>query len=453
VILLAIFSLALVAPTPVRAAAAWTVETSPTTANLAGVACSGFTGCEAVGGPSGSGLAISSANGTTWSTQASPGSSPFSSVSCVNATNCWASTTGGSVYYYNGSNWVSQASFTGLEPQDLAGIWCVNTSNCWTAGAVTLLGGSLSSVVDYGPSSWSAQYTGAALTASLNAVTCVDTSHCWAAGNGGLVLSFNGSSWSQQTQSATTQNLLGVACVNASNCWAVGSSGAVIFWNGTSWASQTSGTTASLSAVSCVDTTHCWAVGGSGTVIFWNGTSWSSQTSGTTANLSAVDFINDGFGWAVGAGGTIDAYGCRSGSLTVTPPASLTLPGVTLSGLDQTSSANAALTVDDETASGAGWNVSESATQFTTGSTTLPANALSLTGVSAAAGSGNCTAPTNAVTYPVTLGSTAAKIFNAAAGTGGGPENLTLSLRLAIPAKASTGTYSSTWTFTAASGP
>jgi hypothetical protein len=453
-ILLASFTLALAFPAVVRAAAAWTVETSPTTASLDGVACLGFTGCEAVGGGSGSGLVISSTNGASWSSQATPGSSPLSSVSCVNATNCWASTTGGSVYFYNGTSWASQASFTGVEPQSLAGIWCVDTSDCWTAGTITLLGLlGVSGVVDYGPSSWSAQYTGATLTATLNGVTCVDTSHCWAAGNSGLVLFYGGSSWSAQTQSATTQNLYGISCVSASNCWAVGGSGAVIHWNGTTWASQTSGTSTTLNAVSCVDTTHCWAVGGSGTVIFWNGTSWSSQTSNTTSSLNAVDFINDGFGWAVGAGGTIDAYGCRSGSLSVTPPASVTLPGVTLSGVDQTSTTNATLAVDDETASGSGWNVTQSATQFTTGSRTLPTNALSLTGVSPAAGTGNCTTPTNAVTYPITLGSTAAKIFNAAAGTGGGPENLTLSLKLAIPAKSSTGSYSSTWTFTVASGP
>jgi hypothetical protein len=83
----------------------------------------------------------------------------------------------------------------------------------------------------------------------------------------------------------------------------------------------------------------------------------------------------------------------------------------------------------------------------------LPATALTATGASATGGTGNCTAPTNAVSYPVTIGATAAKVFDAAAGTGGGPENVNLSLKLAIPAKSATGTYSSTWTFTVASGP
>jgi hypothetical protein len=94
--------------------------------------------------------------------------------------------------------------------------------------------------------------------------------------------------------------------------------------------------------------------------------------------------INDRFGWAVGAGGTIDAYGCRTAGLTLTPPGSVTLPTITLNGLDQTTTTTASLTVDDETATGAGWNITQSATQFTTsGGKTLPATALSLTSTSA----------------------------------------------------------------------
>jgi hypothetical protein len=52
-----------------------------------------------------------------------------------------------------------------------------------------------------------------------------------------------------------------------------------------------------------------------------------------------------------------------------------------------------------------------------------------------------------------TTAPTAAKVYNAAIGTGGGPLTLTLSFQLAIPANAYAGSYSSTWTFTIASGP
>jgi hypothetical protein len=66
--------------------------------------------------------------------------------------------------------------------------------------------------------------------------------------------------------------------------------------------------------------------------------------------------------------------------------------------------------------------------------------------------------PTNSVAYPVTLpaGATApaaAKLYDAAANTGAGPTNVTLTFQLAVPANAYNGSYTSTWTFTIASGP
>jgi hypothetical protein len=45
------------------------------------------------------------------------------------------------------------------------------------------------------------------------------------------------------------------------------------------------------------------------------------------------------------------------------------------------------------------------------------------------------------------------KVYDAAANTGGGPLTLTLSFQLSIPASAYSGSYTSTWTFTIASGP
>ena len=48
---------------------------------------------------------------------------------------------------------------------------------------------------------------------------------------------------------------------------------------------------------------------------------------------------------------------------------------------------------------------------------------------------------------------TAVKIYNAAAATGRGPADVTLGVQLAVPGNAYSGSYSSTWTFTIASGP
>jgi hypothetical protein len=57
------------------------------------------------------------------------------------------------------------------------------------------------------------------------------------------------------------------------------------------------------------------------------------------------------------------------------------------------------------------------------------------------------------VTWPITINTTAAKIFNAAANTGQGTVILTGTYTITYPANAIAGTYSSTITYAVASGP
>ena len=62
------------------------------------------------------------------------------------------------------------------------------------------------------------------------------------------------------------------------------------------------------------------------------------------------------------------------------------------------------------------------------------------------------------LTYPIVVPAastppSAVKVYNAGAATGAGPSNVSLALKLSVPANAYGGTYSSTWTFTISSGP
>jgi hypothetical protein len=167
--------------------------------------------------------------------------------------------------------------------------------------------------------------------------------------------------------------------------------------------------------------------------------------------------------WAAGNSGTIDAYtvSCTGGSLGLTPPSSIAFPGATLSGIDQTATVNGSLTPDDETGSGSGWKITVYATAWSDGrGNTLPAP--QVTAASAVSVTGTCTVPTNTVTYPTggfgTTAGTATKVYNAAASTGTGPATITLTFAQSIPANQKIGTgsldsFTSTWTFTIASGP
>lgn len=150
---------------------------------------------------------------------------------------------------------------------------------------------------------------------------------------------------------------------------------------------------------------------------------------------------------------------CTGGGLSLTAPATVSLPAASLNGLDTSVSAQVAFTPDDETGTNAGWNITGTSTTFTDGSGhSLPITATTVTAGSAASTAGTCVAPVNAVTYPVTLPAgttapTAAKLFDAAVATGTGPSTVTLTVKLAVPARTYAGSYSSTWTFTIGVGP
>jgi hypothetical protein len=153
--------------------------------------------------------------------------------------------------------------------------------------------------------------------------------------------------------------------------------------------------------------------------------------------------------------GTVTATATVTGAsgLSLNLPANPAISD-TLTGSDQTVTYQPDLGVVDARGSGAGWNLSVSQTAFTDGAGhTLAAG--SITGASQACHSqSTCTAATSSgITYPLTLSTSAAKFFNAALNTGLGYIDVTPTFSVAIPGNAYAGTYTSTITFTAATGP
>ncbi|MFZ1997006.1 MAG: WxL domain-containing protein [Solirubrobacteraceae bacterium] len=149
-----------------------------------------------------------------------------------------------------------------------------------------------------------------------------------------------------------------------------------------------------------------------------------------------------------------------AGALSVATSAAPTF-SANLAGGDSTPTYTLPLTAVDTTGTGAGWNLTITSTQFTTGGGTphtLAANASTMTGVTSACASGTCTNPTNAVTYPVSVPAaatapTAVKFFNAAANTGLGSFTVTPTVGVFVPATSFAGSYSSTLTVSIVSGP
>jgi hypothetical protein len=190
-----------------------------------------------------------------------------------------------------------------------------------------------------------------------------------------------------------------------------------------------------------------------------DGDTWDAQSSPTNNQLFGIDVLSKAEGKAVGASGTILGYtGCGSGGLSFTPPASLSWPSTALTGRDQSLTTPLTLSPNDQTGSGAGWNLTATSTTFTTGSGTLPTAAAEIIAASASSTSGTCSLPVNQIAYPVSIPAgasapAAVKVFDASAGTGAGPVNVALTASLHVPGNARVGTYTSTWTLTLASGP
>ena len=156
---------------------------------------------------------------------------------------------------------------------------------------------------------------------------------------------------------------------------------------------------------------------------------------------------------AAALAGTLTATATVTGAsgVSVALPANPTLSS-TLDGSDQTVSYAPALAVLDARGSGAGWNLTISATDFTSGSHTLPAGVLNSAAQACHAGS-SCTAAVNAISLPLTLGTTAAKFFNAAVNSGLGKVDVTPTVDVTVPGNAYAGTYTSTVTVAAVAGP
>jgi hypothetical protein len=242
--------------------------------------------------------------------------------------------------------------------------------------------------------------------------------------------------------------------------------------SGTSLAVTTSAAT--TLAGDLVVTSFSEALGTAATATFTPGTSWTNlgntgassirwhyaadyRLGMAAGTVSETQTSNRSGTWA-GAIAAFKPLVCSGGALTLPAPSAVSFPSVTLTGLDQTKTAASQLNPNDATGSGSGWNIQGTSTTFTSAGSSLPTTATSLTSASVTAGSGTCSLPTNSASYPITLPAAttappAVKLYNAAANTGGGSLILVLNFALSVPANARSGTYSSSWTFSIASGP
>jgi hypothetical protein len=164
---------------------------------------------------------------------------------------------------------------------------------------------------------------------------------------------------------------------------------------------------------------------------------------------------------AVGAGAaiTVNATVATGSTLSVS---SLNAPtfSLTLNGDDQTATYQAQLQVVDARglATGGGWNLTITSTQFSDGAGhTFPTAASAISTVTDSCHTGStCTQPTNSVSntnLAVPISPTTTKFLNGATATGLGRIDVDVNVNVAVPANTIAASYSSTLTVAIAAGP
>jgi hypothetical protein len=150
---------------------------------------------------------------------------------------------------------------------------------------------------------------------------------------------------------------------------------------------------------------------------------------------------------------TTTATVAGTAGISLTLPANPTITS-TLDGTDQTATYAPLLGLVDARGGGAGWNIQISATAFTDGAThTLAQGTVASVAQACTVGS-TCTLATSAgISYPLAISTTPGKLFSAALNSGLGKLNITPTINVAIPGNAYAGSYTSTVTLAATTGP
>ena len=74
--------------------------------------------------------------------------------------------------------------------------------------------------------------------------------------------------------SGTASNLRSIDCVDSLNCWAVGDGGVILRWDGRTWSQQLAPINKNLNSVDMVSKTEGWAVGDDKTILRYNNGNW-----------------------------------------------------------------------------------------------------------------------------------------------------------------------------------
>ena len=159
-----------------------------------------------------------------------------------------SSTNKGFALQYNGTTWSDAASSDLNSIEQLNSVSVFNSTNAYAA-AQTSSGGS---ILYWNGTNWSiAQST----TEQMNAISIINTSsgfYGFAVGNNGEAYKLESGSWATVAVPNSPSNLTGVKVISPINAWLVTSNGKRYHWDGTEWLLNSSSPATSLNGVAAV---------------------------------------------------------------------------------------------------------------------------------------------------------------------------------------------------------
>ncbi|HEY5037600.1 MAG TPA: YCF48-related protein, partial [bacterium] len=190
----------------------------------------------------------------------------------------------------------------------LNGVYLVSKKFGWACGNNGLL-------LKWDGDTWTKVETGLARNENLLAVAFADENNGWIVGSHGTILSYKTGAWSLD-DSQTQETLYGLAVTRSRTVWVTGSNGTLLTYNGVSWGkivvTDFAGVAVKgdLYSVALSDQNNGWAVGNLGLILHYDGQKWQPYqgSASSTEKLNSVSVVSDVQAWIVGAFGTILRY-------------------------------------------------------------------------------------------------------------------------------------------------
>lgn len=175
-------------------------------------------------------------NGSAWAVEYESGET----LHCITAgddRNVWAGSEEGNIYHYDGRAWSRQAelgeAILDLDHADSSHVWAVGGRYFESQESDRPEGPG--HVYYFDGSTWSETFESVEM---LYGVSAVDERHVWVVGDKGSTFFYDGSAWSP-VESPATYALVAVSAVDLEHVWAITQfGGLVLFYDGSSWSVQ-----------------------------------------------------------------------------------------------------------------------------------------------------------------------------------------------------------------------